>query len=317
MTIPQDRGGSTRQWLTWMCLSISMSVACASQANSSEPAQRSFPTAERAVAALVVATRSGRLASLSQVLGPAGVPLIRSGDPVADRTARERFLAAYARRHRIELEGSGKAVLVVGTENWPMPIPLVRTTSGWHFDTPAGQEEILNRRIGRDELAVIQVCRAYVHAQLDYAALRAHRGSPAQYAQHLMSRPGTRDGLYWPTRAGEPQSPFGPLVSQARAGGYVPGRRHDGPHPYYGYYFRILTAQGPHAPGGAQSYLVDGRMTRGFALVAYPAKYGVSGIMTFMVSRAGIVFQRNLGPQTETIAADLTQYDPDSAWSTP
>jgi len=198
-----------------------------------------------------------------------------------------------------------------------MPIPLVRTAAGWHFDTAAGAQEILDRRIGRDELAVIEVCRAYVHAQLDYAALTAGDRSEPRYAEHFMSRPGRHDGLYWPVSSGEPQSPLGPLVAQARASGYAPRGRHDSPRPYYGYYFRILTAQGPHAPGGAKSYVVNGRMTGGFALLAYPARYGISGIMTFIVSRSGIVFQSNLGPRTGQLAPTIEQYDPGPGWVPP
>jgi hypothetical protein len=196
-------------------------------------------------------------------------------------------------------------------------IPLVHSSSGWRFDTTAGRKEILDRRIGRDELAVIEVCRAYVHAQWEYAALSAHSGSSARYALHFMSREGKHDGLYWPTRAGEPQSPLGPLVAQARVAGYAPGGGHGKPRPYYGYYFRILSAQGPHAPGGARSYLLGGHMTGGFALLAYPAKYGDSGIMTFMVNQEGIVFQKNLGPQTAKIAPSIERYDPDGSWSLP
>lgn len=294
---------------------IAMSAVVAATAATPIPAEASFATPQEAVSALVSATRSGRTEMLARVLGPAGASLIRSGDAVADRSARQRFVAAYDREHRIELEGSAKAVLIVGAESWPMPIPLVHTASGWQFDTAAGREEILDRRIGRDELAVIQVCRAYVEAQREYAELAARSGAGAEYAQHFMSRGGVHNGLYWPTRPGEPQSPLGPLVAQARAGGYSPGSGRGQPHPYYGYYFRMLTAQGPHAPGGAKSYLADGRMTAGFALLAYPAGYGNSGIMTFMVSRDGIVFEKNLGPQTAAIAAKIELYDPDSSWS--
>ena len=298
-----------------LAVCIAMSAVVGATAATPFPAEASFATPQQAVDALVSATRSGRTAVLARVLGPEGVSLIRSGDAVADRSARQRFVAAYDRRHHIELEGSGKAVLVVGAESWPMPIPLVHSASGWQFDTAAGREEILDRRIGRDELAVIQVCGAYVEAQREYAALAVHAGAGAEYAQHFMSRGGARNGLYWPTRAGEPESPLGPLVAQARAGGYSPGSGRGKPHPYYGYYFHILTGQGPHAPGGAKSYLADGRMTGGFALLAYPATYGNSGIMTFMVSRDGIVFEKNLGPQTAAIAAKIELYDPDSSWS--
>jgi hypothetical protein len=300
-----------------LLLAALLAVVTAITATGATPtsAQESFATPQQAVDALVDATRSGRLARLARILGPGGASLIRSGDPVADRDARRHFVAAYDRRHAIELHGVAKAVLTVGRESWPMPIPLVRTASGWRFDTAAGRQEILDRRIGRNELAVIQVCRAYVEAQREYAALAAGSGGRTEYAQHFMSHAGRHDGLYWPTRPDEPQSPMGPLVAQARARGYTPGKDGGKPHPYYGYYFRILTGQGPHAPGGARSYLTDGRMTGGFALLAYPAEYGDSGIMTFMVSQNGIVFEKNLGPQTGESASKLEQYDPDSGWS--
>lgn len=295
---------------------IAMSAVVAASVATSIPAEASFATPQEAVDALVSATRSGRAAMLARVLGLAGASLIRSGDAVADRSARQRFVAAYDSNHRIELEGSAKAVLIVGAQSWPMPIPLVRTASGWQFDTAAGREEILDRRIGRNELAVIQVCRAYVEAQREFATLTVRSGAGTEYAQHFMSRGRAHDGLYWPTPPGQPQSPLGPLVAQARAGGYLPGNGGK-PHPYYGYYFRILTGQGPHAPGGAKSYLVKGRMTGGFALLAYPATYGDSGIMTFMVNQNGIVFQKNLGRQTTKVAAAIERYDPDTSWSSP
>lgn len=305
------------QWLLALLLASCMAMGAVVIATAATPlpAQASFTTPQEAVDALVSATRSGGTAALARILGPDGTSLIRSGDAVADRGARQRFIAAYEDHHRIELEGSAKAVLIVGAESWPMPIPLVHTASGWRFDTAAGREEILDRRIGRNELAVIQVCRAYVEAQLEYAQLKVHSGGSAEYAQHFMSRGSARNGLYWPTRSGEPQSPLGPLVAQARAGGYSPGSGGGKPHPYYGYYFRILTGQGADGPGGARSYLVDGRMTGGFALLAYPAEYGNSGVMTFTVSQDGIVFEKNLGPQTAEIAAKIERYDPDGSWS--
>ena len=317
MARQQDRDGFTRPWLVVLVLSVAMSATVTGTAATPVPTQDRFSTPQEAVDALVAATRSDQTAELARILGPTGASLIRSGDPVADRDARQRFIAAYEQRHRIELRGSDKAELMVGPESWPMPIPLVHTPSGWQFDTAAGRQEILDRRIGRDELAVIQVCRAYVQAQRQYAAVTARSGAGTEYAQHFMSRDGRHDGLYWPTRPGQLQSPLGPLVAQARVAGYAPGGARGKPHPYYGYYFRILTAQGPHAPGGARSYLVDGRLTGGFALLAYPASYGDSGIMTFIVSQDGIVFQRNLGPQTAKTAAQIVRYDPDSGWSPP
>ena len=240
--------------------------------------------------------------------------MIHSGDPVADRRGRKLFVAAYDEEHKLERDGDHKATLIVGKDEWPLPIPLVREHAHWRFDTKAGADEILNRRIGRNELNVIEVCRAYVEAQREYAAKKLGPGGTAEYAQHFMSKIGQRDGLYWPVKAGEEESPLGPLIARARAAGYRPGTPHPRPRPYYGYYFHILTQQGPNAPGGAKDYVVDGRMTGGFALIAYPATYGDSGIMTFIVNQDGIVYQKNFDQDTTHIATAITQYDPDGSW---
>jgi Protein of unknown function (DUF2950) len=296
-----------------LAVSLAMVAGITARAAAPSESQESFATPQQAVDALVSAARTGRTTLLARILGPDGAALIRSGDPVADRNARRHFIAAYDRKHGIERRSAVEAVLTVGAENWPLPIPLVRAVSGWRFDTAAGRQEILDRRIGRNELAVIQACRAYVQAQREYAALAPHARAGGEYAQHFMSRSGRHDGLYWPVRSGERQSPLGPLVAQARARGYAPGSGK--PHAYYGYRFRILTAQGAHAPGGARNYLTHGRMTGGFALLAYPAEYGDSGIMTFIVDQDGIVFGKNLGPATAGIAAGIEQYDPEASWS--
>ncbi|MFI4868133.1 MAG: DUF2950 domain-containing protein [Steroidobacterales bacterium] len=279
--------------------------------------QQLFRSPEQAVDALVEANRDNRVAVLSRILGPAGSQLIHSGDPVADRSGRAHFVAAYDAAHRIELESADKAVLIVGTEDWPLPIPLVRNHSGWRFDTPAGEREILDRRIGRNELNVIEVCRTFVQAQREFAALQAASGARAEFAQHFMSRRGRHDGLYWPTAADEPESPLGPLLAQARAAGYATEPAHGKSVPYHGYYYRMLTGQGSHAPGGARNYIVDGHMSGGFALLAYPAIYGDSGIMTFIVDQDGIVYQKNLGPDTARNAPRITRYDPDPSWHAP
>ena len=281
------------------------------------PQQQLFRSPEQAVDALIAANRDDRVAVLSRILGPAGSQLIHSGDAVADRSGRAHFVAAYDAAHRIELENPDKAVLIVGTEEWPLPIPLVRDRAGWRFDTPAGKREILDRRIGRNELNVIEVCRTYVQAQREYAALPAASGARPEFAQHFMSRPGRHDGLYWPTAGDERESPLGPLLAQARAAGYATEPARGKSVPYHGYYYRILTAQGSHAPGGASDYLVDGHMTGGFALLAYPASYGDSGIMTFIVDQDGIVFEKNLGPDTSRSARRISRYDPDPSWHAP
>jgi hypothetical protein len=276
--------------------------------------QKTFATPEKAVDELIAANRDNSMRELLAILGPDGAKLISSGDPVADKRGRELFLAAYDEAHKLELDGQDKAILVVGKEEWPLPIPLVRRQAGWRFDTKAGVEEILDRRIGRNELSVIEVCRAYVAAQREYAAQRLGPGGLPDYAQHFMSTGGQHNGLYWPVKPGEEESPLGPLIAQARAAGYAPGTPHEKPRPYYGYYFHILTRQGANAPGDTKNYVVDGHMTGGFALIVYPATYGDSGIMTFIVNQDGIVYQKNLGPDTTRMAAQITQYDPDGSW---
>lgn len=276
--------------------------------------QEIFASAEQAVAALLAAQSEDKLGELAQILGPGGYKLVHSGDPVADRNHRARFVAAYRTAHRIEYEGEAKAVLVVGAEEWPLPIPLIRAGSGWRFDARAALQEILNRRVGRNELSVIEVCRAYVEAQREYAAMTVAAGGRPEYARHFGSRPGEHDGLYWPTKEGEPSSPLGPLLVQAREGGYGTDPVVGMPQPYHGYYYRILTRQGPQAPGGAKDFVVDGHMAGGFALIAYPAAYGNSGVMTFIVSQDGIVFEKNLGSDTRTLAQRIEEFDPGTSW---
>ena len=286
----------------------SLSVGAGAPASAAAD-QETFASPEAAVAALDAAWQNGRTSALRLIFGAAGDKLVRSGDRVAEKQARERFAASFAQAHHIELD-DGRAVLVIGDDQWPYPIPLVRRGSAWVFDIAAGQDQIIDRRIGRNELAAIQTCRAYVQAQRDFAARnsRSH-----EFATKVESSPGAQDGLYWPATAGTEESPLGPLVASAEARGYgVPNG--EGAAPFQGYYYRILTAQGPHASGGAKSYLVGGHMTGGFALVAFPAKYGRSGVMTFIVNQSGIVFERNLGPDTDAIARRMTGFDPSGRW---
>ena len=275
-----------------------------------------FASPEQAVSALVAATRNTRLKELRQILGAEGRALIWSGDRVADQLGRDTFVGAYDQGHRLQETGPEGAVLIVGSEQWPFPIPLVRNPSGWHFDTAAGVQEILNRRVGRNELSVIAVCRAFVIAQREYAARDPMGTGLGEFAQKFLSTAGTRDGLYWPIQGDEPESPLGPLVARARLEGYQ-RRSPPQPTPYHGYYYRILTRQGTNAPGGARDYIIDSHMRGGFALVAFPAKYGNSGVMTFLVNQTGIVYQKNLGPDTPTVAALITTFDPDATWTTP
>ena len=288
-------------------------VTCAEAADPTPPqhhgpVQRSFATPEEATEALVAAVRSGDARGIGQVLGPGTDKLIRSGDSVADRRSRERFLATYDEHSTIEREGTGRATLLIGEKDWPFPFPLVRRADKWTFDARSGADEVLNRRIGRNELAAIQVCLAYVDAQREFAMTAGSVDGVHEYAMKLVSTPGKKDGLYWRTQEGEPASPLGPLASKAREEGYTG-------QPYHGYYYRILTAQGAGAPDGAYDYVVGGRMIGGFALIAYPARWGASGVMTFIVNHDGVVYQSNLGRKSATIAASITRFDPDARWS--
>jgi hypothetical protein len=274
-------------------------------------AQEQFTTPEDAVSALVEAAKSQDQKGLLTVLGPDGKAIASSGDAVADANARDNFVSAYDAKHALELEGDGSQTLIIGNDDWPFPIPLINKGGKWQFDAAAGVDEILRRRIGRNELAAIQVSLAYVQAQNEYASLDPAGLGPHVYAQRIVSRPGKRDGLYWATAEGEQASPLGELAAKASAEGYKTGNT---PIPYYGYYYRILTRQGAHALGGAYDYLAKGKMIGGFALVAYPAQYGNSGIMTFIVNQDGTVFQKDLGPQSDKLARKLEAFDPDSTW---
>jgi hypothetical protein len=289
-------------------------LLCAALLGLSAPAlaQEQFGSAEDAVAALVGAAKTGDAKAIQAVLGPDGKAIASSGDPVADNNMLEKFVAAFDAKHSLELEGNGTQTLILGDDNWPFPIPLVNNAGKWQFDTKQGLDEILSRRIGRNELAAIQVAKAYVDAQNEYAALDPAGLGRGIYAQRIVSRPGKKDGLYWPTAEGEPQSPLGDLAAQASAEGYKAGEK---PIPFHGYYYRILTRQGADAPGGAYDYLVKGKLKGGFALIAVPAEYGNSGIMTFMVNQDGTVLQKDLGPNTTKLAAKIEAFLPDQGWA--
>jgi hypothetical protein len=273
-----------------------------------ESGQRTFARPEQAVPALVAAASADDQAALLAVLGPGSEDVVSSGDPVADDNARARVVAAAKERTRLEKLPSGEMIAHLGKDDWPLPIPIVKDGARWRFDTAAGREEILNRRIGRNELRAIAAARAYVEAQREYA------GGGGGYAQKVRSTPGKRDGLYWDDPDGTYPSPLGPLFAEAASEGYGKKAAEEGPQPYHGYVFRILTAQGANAPGGEKSYVKKGRMTEGFALVAYPAEHGSSGVMTFVVGPQGIVYQRDLGADTAGIAKAMTAYDPDASW---
>lgn len=281
------------------------------------PHQRFFASPDQAARALIEADNARGSEALLRILGPQARDLISSGDPVADARGRQKFAAAYDARHVWEDDGVNRKILVVGTDRWPLPIPLVHENGGWHFDTAAGRQEILDRRIGRNELKVMEICRAIVLAEKDYAAQEPARGV---FAARFISTPGKHDGLFWETKPGEPESPLGPLVAQAADEGYPQphkGNAHKQHIPYHGYFYRILKAQGPAAPGGAKDYIVKGRMTGGFALLAYPAKYGASGVRSFLVDETGIIYQKDLGPKTADIAAAMTRFNPDRSWQIP
>jgi len=274
-------------------------------------AQQTFKTPEEAATALVNAAKSGDSKSIVTVLGPDGEDIVSSGDEVADAATRAKFIAAYDAKHTIAMEGDSKAVMVVGPDDFPLPIPLVRKDGLWRFDTAAGREEILFRRIGENELDAIQSALAYVDAQDEYAEKDRTGAGVNTYAQRIISQPGKKDGLYWPTSQGEPPSPLGELVAEATKQGYRVGA---GRSPFHGYYFKILTKQGAAAAGGELEYIVNGKMIGGFALVAYPAEYRNSGVMTFIVNHAGTVFQKDLGPNTTQVAERMTAFNPDKTW---
>jgi hypothetical protein len=275
--------------------------------------QKSFPSTEEAMADFAAAVAAGDLASLRSILGPAGDAILKSGDPVEDREARERFAAAYGDSHKLEQRSDSTAWIVVGKDDWPLPIPVVKRGRSWYFDAKAGKDEILNRRIGRNELYAMQAALAFVDAQQEYYLRNPENDSLLHYAQRFVSAPGKRNGLYFPTSAGENPSPLGPLFDARRAQGYTPTEGGK-PSPYHGYYYRILKAQGPKAPGGAYHYVVNGKMIGGFALVAYPATYGNSGVMTFIVNHDGVLYEKDQGPDTAAISRKMTRFNPDETW---
>jgi hypothetical protein len=274
---------------------------------------RRFPSAEEATEAFVAALRTHDTRALVTILGSDARPLIASGDPIADRKIRDAFVEAYSTGHTLVAKGSDAMTLKVGSDEWPFPIPIVKQGTHWRFDAAQGREEILARRIGRNELNTMQVCLAYVDAQREYYEEDRRGNGVLQYAQKFASAQGKHDGLYWETKPGEPLSPLGDFVAKARAEGYR--REQSGaPTPYHGYLFRILTKQGPSAPDGAYDYVVSGQMIGGFGLVAFPAEYGASGVMTFIVNQDGVVYEKDLGPNTATIAGAMRAFNPDKTW---
>jgi len=288
-----------------------------SPADAAPIAQETYASAEDAASALAAAAKSQKNAALDAVLGPNGQKLVSSGDRVADADAQQRFAAAYEEKHVLTPDGPDKFELSVGNNDWTLPIPIVRKGGRWSFDTAAGAQQIIDRRIGRDELRAIRVLLTYVEAQKDYFDRAKQQTGTGAYAERLISTPGHEDGLYWPDTTGGAESPLAPLVAQAASEGYPTdfGVARMKPEPYQGYYFRVLKAQGDDAPGGAKNYVESGHMTAGFALIAWPASYRSSGVMTFLVGPDGVVFQKDLGPDTERLASGTTRFDPDLSWT--
>ena len=295
----------------WLLSALTAAMVLFSMASGAF-AQQDYKKPQDAVDALVATARNADQKAALVVLGHGGEDIISSGDKVSDDAARQRFVTSYDAKHSITTEGDSKAILVIGDNDYPFPIPIARNKNGtWSFDTEAGRREILYRRIGHNELDAIQTCLAYVDAQNEYASKDRTGAGTGVYAEHFVSTPGKKDGLYWPTAQGEEESPLGELFAAASRQGYRTG---EGRSPYHGYYYKILTKQGPAAAGGAADYVVNGNMIGGFALVAYPAEYRNSGVMTFVVNYAGIVFQKDLGHDTADIAANMTSFNPDQTW---
>ena len=270
--------------------------------------QKSFPSPEEAVNALVVAVRANDKQELLAILGSGGMELISSGDEVADKAGREKFLKAYNEMNKLEKASANKIILHLGKDDWSLPIPVVEKSKKWLFDTKAAKEEILNRRIGRNELNVMEVLHAYVDAQCEYASKDRNGDGVMQFASTIISTAGKKDGLYWGAREGEEMSPLGPFFAQASSEGYA------NLSPFHGYYYKILKGQGEYATGGAYDYVVKGKMISGYALVAYPAQYANSGIMTFIVNQEGIIYEKNLGKNTVSMADSMKKFNPDKTW---
>ncbi len=297
---------------TYSFRSVALILASAALLAAQQPAERTFQTPQEAAQALVDAAAHDDTAALLKLFGPLGTDIVQSGDPAEDKTSRADFTRRTHEKMDVQINPSNpaRATVVVGSDNWPFPVPLIRAKSGqWHFDAARGRTEILARRVGRNELVAIDVCRGYVEAQMDYASHDYDKDGILEYAQKLVSTPGKQDGLYW---EGQPGNLVPKDLAAAADAMAVAGKR----VAYHGYYFRILTSQGPDAPGGVHSYIVKGEMIGGFALVAYPAEYGVSGIKTFVVNHSGVVYEKDLGPTTGVMAHAMTSFNPNKTWET-
>lgn len=303
-----------RGWLavlTATCFGL-LTVIFAVDCQAAGMRQKQFATPEQAAQALVEASRSDDLQGMLAILGPGSRELIYSGDGVADNAGRDRFVGAYELKHSLVAKNGTTRILHIGADDWALPIPIIKSKNDWKFDAGQGKKEILNRRIGRNELQVIEVLDDYVDAQQEYASKDCRGAGKVEFAQRIISTPGSHDGLYWEAKEGEQQSPLGPLLARAAKEGY--DTKTGNLAPFNGYYFKILTGQGPNATGGTYQYVVKGKMILGFALIAYPAEYGNSGVMTFMVNQEGVIYEKNLGRKTRQLAEAVTQFNPDKSW---
>ena len=284
-------------------------------AEQTSTAQTVFKSPEDAMKALVDAIQAADTQKVMAILGPDGKDVIYSGDEVADKNSHAKFVKEYQEKVRFVTDKDQVSV-IVGNDNYPLAIPIIKKDAGWVFDTAAGREELLKRRIGRNELAAIKVCQEYVQTQREYASVDRDLDGVMQYARRFCSTPGKRDGLYWETAETETPSPLDPLVAAAAGEGYASGKVCAiAPEPYHGYLYKILLAQGSDAPGGAYSYVINGNMVAGFALAAWPAEYEVSGVMTFVVNQNGVVYEKDLGVRTDEIVKAMAEYNPDTTWS--
>jgi hypothetical protein len=299
-----DRGTFLRRAV----VTVLLTGGFATRSMAQQPGQKTFLSPDEATSALVTAMKNNDEKLTLEILGPDGKHIVYSGDEVEDAQNRANFVERYQEMHRLVKEPNGSVVLYIGAKNWPTPIPIVKKGNAWFLDTDAGKKEILYRRIGRNEISTIKVCQELVTAEKEYYAAQHN-----EYAKQIFSDEGQHNGLYWKAADGEPQSPIGPLVASAVAEGYVKGKNGP-PTPYRGYYYHTLTRQGKDAPGDARSYIVNGKMTGGFAFVAYPAEYRSSGVMTFIVGPDGVVYQKDLGKKTAILGKAMKEYNPDSSW---
>jgi len=304
---------SVRLMVQLAFVTLMIALFAQAQAATVQVKQKSFPSAEEAVKALVAALKINDDKELLAIFGKGGEEVISSGDPVSDRDRRERFLKKYEEKNSL-ISQKDRVTLILGQDEWPFPIPVVKKGKKWSFDTAKGKEEILNRRIGENELNTIETCLAIVDAQREYAMLDIDGDGVPEYAEKLVSDPEKKNGLYWETKEGETPSPIGPLLAEARKEGYEKRKATNTAIPYHGYYYHALKAQGKSAAGGAYEYIVNGRLFGGFALVAYPATYGNSGVMTFIVNHDGIVYQKDFGKDSAKYAEDMKTFDPDKTW---